>query len=66
MNISNEAPFEASMLVYFRKRLNRDLVGRINKKIVVNRREQQTGKQPETKEKTPKKANRYPSKTKEN
>lgn len=48
---SNEAPFEASMLVYFRKRLNRDLVGRINKKIVVNRREQQTGKQPETKEK---------------
>ena len=63
---SNEAPFEASMLVYFRKRLNRDLVGRINKKIVVNRREQQTGKQPETKEKTPKKANRYPSKTKEN
>ena len=63
---SNEAPFEASMLVYFRKRLNRDLGGRINKKIVVNRREQQTGKQPETKEKTPKKANRYPSKTKEN
>jgi len=46
---SNEAPFEASMLVYFRKRLNRELVGRINKKIVLNRREKQTGKQPETK-----------------
>lgn len=48
---SNEAPFEASMLVHFRKRLNQELVGRINKRIVVNSREKQTEKQPETKEK---------------
>ena len=34
---TNEAPFEASMLVHFRKRLSRELVGRINEKIVLNR-----------------------------
>ena len=33
---SNQAPFEASMLVHFRKRLNRQLVGRINERIVLN------------------------------
>jgi len=48
---SNEAPFEASMMVHFRKRVNQDLIGRINKKIVVNSREKQREKQPETKEK---------------
>lgn len=48
---SNKAPFEASMLVHFRKRLNRDLIGRINQKIVVNKREQQTAKQSESIEK---------------
>ena len=48
---SNEAPFEASMMVHFRKRVNQNLIGRINKKIVVNSREKQTEKQPETKEK---------------
>ncbi len=36
---TNEAPFEASMLVHFRKRLSRELVGRINEQIVLNRRQ---------------------------
>ena len=52
---TNEAPFEASMLVHFRKRLSRELVGRINEQIVLNRRqtarEAEKGKQqPETEE----------------
>jgi transposase, IS5 family len=32
---SNEAPFEASMLVYFRKRIGKDLLNKVNKKMVV-------------------------------
>jgi transposase, IS5 family len=47
---SNEAPFEASMLVHFRKRLSWELVGRINEKIVSNRKETQTRKQQPDKE----------------
>ncbi len=35
---TNKAPFEASMLVHFRKRLNRELVGKINEQIVLKRR----------------------------
>jgi transposase, IS5 family len=31
---SNEAPFEASMMVHFRKRLNLEIVGRINEEVV--------------------------------
>jgi transposase, IS5 family len=31
---SDKAPFEASMLVHFRKRVNRELIGQINKAIV--------------------------------
>jgi len=31
---SNQAPFEASMMVHFRKRLNLELVGRINEQVV--------------------------------
>jgi transposase, IS5 family len=31
---SNEAPFEASMMVHFRKRLNIEIVGRINEEVV--------------------------------
>ena len=31
---SNEAPFEASMMVHFRKRLNLDIVGKINERVV--------------------------------
>ena len=34
---TNKAPFEASMLVHFRKRLNRELVGKINEQIVLKR-----------------------------
>ena len=33
---TNQAPFEASMFVYFRKRLNQELIGRINDRIVWN------------------------------
>jgi len=39
---SNEAPFEASMLVHFRKRLSRELVGRVNEEIVLNSRQTQS------------------------
>ena len=31
---SNDSPFEASMMVYFRERINRDLVKKINQKMV--------------------------------
>lgn len=31
---SNEAPFEASMMVHFRKRLNLEIVGKINERVV--------------------------------
>ena len=33
---TSKAPFEASMFVHFRKRLNQELVGRINERIVLN------------------------------
>ncbi len=33
---TSKAPFEASMFVHFRKRLNQELVGRINDRIVLN------------------------------
>jgi transposase, IS5 family len=32
---SNEAPFEASMLVYFRKRIGKNLLNKVNKKMVM-------------------------------
>ena len=38
-NYSNEAPFEASMMVYFRERINMDLVKKINQKMVADFRE---------------------------
>ncbi len=47
---TNEAPFEAPILVHFRKRLSRELVGRINEKIILNRKETQTRKQQPDKE----------------
>ncbi len=31
---SNDSPFEASMMVYFRERINRDFVKKINQKMV--------------------------------
>ncbi len=33
---SNEAPFEASMMVYFRERINMDYVKKINQKMVLD------------------------------
>ncbi len=45
---TNTAPFEASMFVHFRKRLNLELVGRINERIVLNLR--QAGQNPSPEE----------------
>ena len=45
---SNEALFEASMLVHFRERIRVDLVNQINKKMVINQGEI-TRSQPEDK-----------------
>ena len=33
---SNEAPFDASLMVYFRERIDKDLVNKINEKMVNN------------------------------
>ncbi len=33
---SNEAPFDASLMVYFRERIDKDLVNEINQKMVKN------------------------------
>ncbi len=40
-NYSNEAPFDASMMVYFRERIDKDLVNKINEKMVKNFREKE-------------------------
>jgi hypothetical protein len=40
---SNEAPFEASMLVHFRQRLEVDLVNKINLKMCQNKIEENGG-----------------------
>ena len=37
---SKKAPFEASMFVHFRQRLNQELIGRINEQIVLNLRQE--------------------------
>jgi hypothetical protein len=39
---SNEAPFEASMLVHFRQRINIELVNRMNRSMVKNSREEES------------------------
>ncbi|MDJ0901123.1 MAG: IS5 family transposase [Xenococcus sp. MO_188.B8] len=44
---SKQAPFEASMFVHFRKRLNLELVGRINERIVLNLRQAEQNTSPE-------------------
>lgn len=36
---SNDSPFEPSMMVYFRKRIDKNLVSQVNKKMVKNLRE---------------------------
>jgi hypothetical protein len=41
---SNEAPFEASMMVHFRKRLNLEIVGQINEEVVKRRERQESGR----------------------
>jgi len=39
---SNEAPFEASMLVHFRQRIDMGLVNRMNRSMVKNNREKES------------------------
>jgi Transposase domain (DUF772) len=39
---SNEAPFEASMLVHFRQRIDIELVNRMNRSLVKNSRESES------------------------
>lgn len=39
---SNEAPFEASMLVHFRQRIDMGLVNRMNRSMVKNNREEES------------------------
>ena len=49
---SDKAPFEASMMVHFRKRLNLEIIGRINEQIVKRSIEsKQEGQESQEKEK---------------
>ncbi len=59
---SNEAPFEPSMMVYFRERIEMDLVKKINQKMVQNFREKSEESDKAKKKKNWKEKN---SKTKE-
>ena len=47
-NYSNEAPFDASLMVYFRERVDKDLVKKINlymvKKFTENNQEEESEK----------------------
>ena len=43
---TNQAPFDASMFVHFRKRLNPELIGRINERIVLNQRQKEQSTKP--------------------
>jgi hypothetical protein len=43
---SNEAPFEASMLVHFRERIGLELINKINRQMVKNQRESQGEENP--------------------
>lgn len=47
---SDKAPFDASMLVHFRKRVNLELIGQINEALVQQHRENDTSKQEGTAE----------------
>ncbi len=38
---SNDIPFDASLLVYFRERINQDMVNKVNKKMVENARKKE-------------------------
>ncbi len=46
---SNKPPFEASMMVYFRERINMDYVKKINQKMVLDSLEKTEEKETETK-----------------
>ena len=45
---SNDSPFEASMMVYFRERINMDFVKKINQKMVIDSLEEIEDKETET------------------
>jgi uncharacterized protein (DUF1919 family) len=38
---SNDAPFDASLMVYFRERIDQDLVNKVNQKMVKNARKKE-------------------------
>ena len=38
---SNDIPFDASLMVYFRERINQDMVNKVNKKMVENARKKE-------------------------
>ncbi len=46
---SNEEPFDPSMMVHFRERIDKDLVNKINQKMVKSLREKQEEKEKKTK-----------------
>ncbi len=54
-NYSNEAPFEASMMVYFRERIKMDFIKKINQKMVKDFQEET--EEPPTEEKKKKNRN---------
>ena len=43
---TNKAPFEASMFVHFRKRLNQELLGKINERIVLKLKQEEQNQKP--------------------
>ena len=44
---TKKAPFEASMFVHFRQRLNQELVGRINERIILTLKQEEENTKPE-------------------
>jgi hypothetical protein len=46
-NYSNKAPFETSMLVYFRERIGLEIINMINREMVKKQRESQGEEEPE-------------------
>ncbi len=38
---SNDVPFDASLMVYFRERIEQDMVNKVNKKMVKNARKKE-------------------------
>ena len=41
LSYSNDVPFDASLMVYFRERIDQDMVNKVNKKMVENARKKE-------------------------